>query len=251
VPRYEGLTVRLPGELPRFNGVIRSLPEELDRPLRWRKPRRIFVDSMSDLFHPAVLSLTHVDRFGIERPFLAEVFAPVVRASHHQFQVLTKRPQIMAAVMAEPHFRLDVNSCLLRDGHEVMPGGMTDPDFRWPGHLRVGASIELDKYSFRARHVRAAGAANFLSLEPLLGPLPSLNLEGIDWVIVGGESGPRSRPMELSWARDIVSRCRDAGVPVFVKQLGAGWPGRHHRDLKGHDITTWPEDLCVREYPNA
>jgi protein gp37 len=185
-------------------------PGELDRPLSWRKPRMVFVNSMSDLFHKDV------------RPhFIASVFDTMARCPQHTFQILTKRSQRMASLL----------------GTALLPADVLP-------NVWLGTSIESDRYAFRADHLRATPAAvRFLSCEPLLGPLPSLDLSGIDWCIVGGESGPGARPMDLAWARDLVDRCRAAGVAVFVKQLGSRW-GRSH-----HDIGTWPEDLQVREMP--
>ena len=196
-------------------------PDVLDAPLRWRKPRRVFVNSMSDLFHPAVPS-----------DFICRVWEVMGLADHHTYQVLTKRPLRMAALLAWK---------------------ITEAEARrlWP-HVWLGTSIELDRYAFRADHLRATPAAvRFLSLEPLLGPLPSLDLTGIDWVIVGGESGPKARPMDLGWARDLIAQCRESGAKPFVKQLGSCWSGRYHRDLMGGDITTFPADLQVRESPDA
>lgn len=170
-------------------------PDKLDEPLHWRTPRRVFVNSMSDLFHP-----------DIPTGFIFEVFATMAEARRHTFQVLTKRPQRMAQILT------------LWDG---MAGGGGLPVNVW-----LGTSIESDRYTFRANHLRATPAAiRFLSLEPLLGPLPSLDLSGMDWVIVGGESGPYARPMHPDWARDIRDRCVDAGVPFFFKQWGAWAPG--------------------------
>jgi protein gp37 len=196
-------------------------PGELDRPLTWTKPRMVFVNSMSDLFHSDVPD-----------QFIADVFD--VMACHgpiamHTFQVLTKRPQRMATLL---------NQWAETEGYHGSP------------NVWLGTSIESERYTFRADHLRATPAAvRFLSCEPLLGPLPSLDLGGIDWCIIGGESGPGARPMDLAWARDLVDRCRAADVPVFVKQLGTSW-GRAHR-RSHHDIGTWPEDLQVREMPNA
>ena len=176
---------------------------------------------MSDLFHPAVPS-----------DFICRVWEVMGLADHHTYQVLTKRPLRMAALLAWK---------------------ITEAEARrlWP-HVWLGTSIELDRYAFRADHLRATPAAvRFLSLEPLLGPLPSLDLTGIDWVIVGGESGPKARPMDLGWARDLIAQCRESGAKPFVKQLGSCWSGRYHRDLMGGDITTFPADLQVRESPDA
>jgi protein gp37 len=248
---YEGLAVK-PGEHTteaEFTGDVRYMPDRLHDPLRWRKPRMIFVDSMSDLFHPEALNLVTDEG----RPALAEILAVMVRADWHAFQVLTKRPQLMRSVLGHPHFRLDVNSMLIRDGHEVMPGGMTDPRFRWPAHLWFGTSIEQDKFTFRADHLRETSAAvRFLSLEPLLEPLPSLDLRGIDWVIVGGESGPHARPMHPDWVRDIRNRCAVLDVPFFFKQAGNVLARQWGMtDRAGHALDEMPEEFRFREWPKV
>ena len=169
-----------------FNGTVRMLPERLDQPLRWKKPRRIFVNSMSDLFHPDVPD-----------SFIEQVFDVMNRARQHTFQVLTKRPQAMA-----------------RWADRWYPFGMAP-------NVWLGTSIESDSYTFRANYLRLVPeSTRFLSLEPLLGPLPSLDLAGIDWVIVGGESGPGARPMRPRWVRDIRDRCIDAEVAFLFKQWG-------------------------------
>jgi protein gp37 len=242
-PAHEGLTIKRKGEPTDWTGEVRMLPDRLDVPLRWRKPRRVFVDSMSDLFHPEVLGAMHQPANQTwPVPFLAEVFAVMASTPRHTYQVLTKRPQLMSAVLNEPRFRMDVNARLLGRGMPVMPGGFESP---WPRNIWLGTSIESDRYAWRADHLRATPAAvRFLSLEPLLGPLPSLDLTGIDWVIVGGESGPGARPLDLGWVRDLIAQGHDAGAAVFVKQLGRSFDGR-----KGADIGTWPADLRVRETP--
>jgi len=205
---------------PRTSGpgfAVTLHPDTLGEPLRWRKPRRVFVNSMSDLFHPDVPDW-----------FIADVFVVMRRTPQHTYQVLTKRPQRMATLMAA--------------GPPRRPSQWPRP---WPlPNVWLGTSIENDRYTFRADHLRRAPAAvRFLSLEPLLGPLPSLDLTGIGWVIVGGESGPGARPMQLEWAADIVGRARAAGAAVFVKQLGSRHGRRHH------DIDTFPTELQIREYP--
>lgn len=208
-------------------------PDRLEAPLRWKKPRLVFVDSMSDLFHPDVPT-----------GYIADVWAVMAVASRHTFQVLTKRPQRMKQVLDDPAFwaRFWANGV-----HDET--GITVEDLPLQGAW-LGTSIESDRYTFRADHLRATRAAvRFLSLEPLLGPLPSLDLTGIAWCIVGGESGPGARPMDLAWARDIRDQCSEAGVACFVKQLGSRWSGRHHKDLKGGHIETFPEDLRIREMP--
>jgi protein gp37 len=210
IPVYAGLAVG-----GRFTGEVRCLPERLDQPLRWRKPRRIFVNSMSDLFHQDVPA-----------DFICQVWEVMGQATQHTFQVLTKRPQRMAPMLA-----LNV----------------PDP---WP-NVWAGTSIESDRYTFRASYLRDTPAAKrWLSIEPLIGPLPSLDLTGIDWVVVGGESGPGARPMDLDWARWIRDHCESAGVPFFMKQLGAVVARENGMsDQAGHLITEFPSDLAIREYP--
>ncbi len=184
------------------NGFAVTLhPDTLDIPLRWRKPRSIFVNSMSDLFH--------VD---VPDEFIAQVFDVMTRAHWHRFQVLTKRPERVASLNAK------------------LP---------WPNQIWMGASVESQDYIHRIDLLRETDAAiKFLSLEPLLGPLPNLDLDGIDWVIVGGESGPGARPMEADWARDIRDQCQAAGVPFHFKQWGGVFKKRHGRVLDGR---TWDE----------
>jgi protein gp37 len=207
LPAYAGLAVN--GQ---FTGEVRCLPERLDQPLKWRKPRLVFVNSMSDLFHK-----------GIPDGFIQRVFDVMVEARQHTFQVLTKRPQRMRVLLSD-----------------AVPAP----------NVWLGTSIESDKYTFRANWLRVTPAAiRFLSLEPLLGPLPSLDLTGIDWVIVGGESGPGARPMHPDWVRDIRDRCQAAHVAFFFKQWGEwSWtyggypPGAVSRvvdDGDGHFYKMW------------
>jgi protein gp37 len=175
-------------------------PHTLEAPLRWRRSRRIFVNSMSDLFHEDV----PVDS-------IEQVFSVVRRAWWHEFQVLTKR----SGRLSELAEALD-----------------------WPLNLWMGVSVERDDYRFRIDDLRRVPAAvRFLSLEPLLGPLPDLNLTGIDWVIVGGESGPHARPMEEAWVRDLRDQCAEARVPFFFKQWGGTRKKKTGRILDGraHD----------------
>lgn len=166
------------------NGFKLTLqPHMLQRPLAWRRPQVVFVNSMSDLFHKDV-PLSYVQR----------VFDVMRRAPQHTFQVLTKRAERLEELA---------------------------PEIAWPCNVWMGVSVEREDYAFRIAHLRRTPAAvRFLSLEPLLGPLPRLDLSGIDWVIVGGESGPGARPMEERWAMEILRRCRAAGVPFFFKQWG-------------------------------
>lgn len=179
-------------------------PHMLELPLGWRKPRTIFVNSMSDLFHEAV----PVD-------YIQRVFA-VMRAAHwHTFQVLTKRSERLA--------ELD---------------GVLD----WQVNIWMGVSVESAKVAGRIDDLRGTGARiKFLSLEPLLGPLPGLNLRGIDWAIVGGESGPGARAMEAEWAVDIRRQCEAAGVAFFFKQWGGVNKKKAGRVLEGRTWDAMPE----------
>lgn len=159
----------------------------LTLPLRWRRPKRIFVNSMSDLFHE-----------DIPDEFIAEVFDVMARANWHVFQVLTKRSERLATLA---------------------------PRVTWARNIWQGVSVESARYTPRIAHLRTVPAAvRFLSIEPLLGPIPDLPLEDIDWVIVGGESGPGRRPMTAAWAREIRDQCIRAGVPFFFKQWGGRTP---------------------------
>ncbi len=173
----------------------------LQDPLSWKKPQMIFTNSMSDLFH---------DDVPVE--FVQKVFA-VMRSAHwHIFQVLTKRSERL----------LDLS-----------------PEIDWPDNVWMGVSVENSNYTFRIDHLRSTQAnIKFLSLEPLLGPLQNLKLSGIDWVIVGGESGPGARPMQKEWAIEIKEQCQRAGVPFFFKQWGGVNKKRAGRILEGQ---TWDE----------
>ena len=183
-------------------------PASLKHPLSWRKPQRIFVNSMSDLFHKDV-----------PESYILRVFGVMAQASWHQYQVLTKR--------SERLLDLDVR----------LP---------WASHIWMGVSVESDRFAYRIDHLRRTTAhVRFLSLEPLLGPLPRLDLNGIDWVIVGGESGPGSRPMDPAWVRDIRDQCAGATVPFFFKQWGGVQKKKNGRVLDGRvhdDMPAWKED---------
>ena len=176
-------------------------PQVLDAPLRWRKPQVIFVNSMSDLFHDDVPD-EHILR----------VFDVMRRADWHIYQVLTKRPERVAEM---------------------------DARLPWAPHIWMGTSVESAPYTPRIDVLRGVGASvRFLSLEPLLGPLPCMKLKGIHWAIVGGESGPGARPMEESWVLDIRDQCRRAGVAFFFKQWGGVNKKKAGRELEGR---TWDE----------
>lgn len=229
-------------ERPRVFGDVMCHGDRLDQPLRWRKPRRIFVNSMSDLFHDDVPD-----------DFIEEVFRVMYMAQQHQFQVLTKRPERMR----------DFMHAFLSRRDEAEAAGYYGTHVRsWPPppNVWLGVSIENQGYAHERVPVlmRTPAAVRFLSVEPLLGPINfSFHMPEWDplpdWVIVGGESGPKARPMALSWARSIVRQCRGAEIPVFVKQLGArprsviGDVPLKHR--AGADPSEWPQDLQVQEYP--
>lgn len=199
-PAHEGLTIKHPGERVDWSGVVRCLPERLDIPLKRKKPTTWFVDSMSDLFHPDVPT-----------NFIGSVWNTMGLTTQHTYQILTKRPQRMADVLSA----WETNNWTWRRNDLMWCGPIPGP----LSNVWLGASIERDKYAFRANHVRRTPAAvRFLSLEPLLEPLPSLDLTDIDWVIVGAESGHRARPMELDWVRDLRDRCVGNDVPFFFKQ---------------------------------
>ncbi len=185
-----------------LNGFQLTLHEHaLELPLRWKKPQMIFVNSMSDLFHEDV-----------PLEFIQKAFNVMCRASWHTFQVLTKRSRRL----------LDLGQAI-----------------NWPPNVWMGVSVENRDYTFRINHLRQTGApTKFLSFEPLLGPLPNLNLQGIDWVIVGGESGPGARPMAEEWVVDIRNQCQAAYVPFFFKQWGGVRKKRAGRILQGR---TWDQ----------
>ena len=227
-PGYSGLPWT--PENAEANVVLR--PDRLTVPLRWRAPRRVFVNSMSDLFHERV-----------PYTFTDQVFAVMGLARRHTFQVLTKRPQRMLGYTTSPETVGRVVQIMAKAAHGV--GVVTT---RWRddgipglslGNVWLGTSIENDRWTSRADALRETPAAvRFLSCEPLLGPLPSLDLTGIGWVIVGGESGPGCRPVDPDWVRDIRDRCVEAGVPFLFKQWGGIRSKSGGRELDGR---TWDE----------
>ena len=198
---------------PRYrNGFAVTLhPDQLTLPLRWSQPRRIFVNSMSDLYHEDVPD-----------HFILAVFDTMVRAQWHTFQVLTKRAERLAELA---------------------------PRLPWPPNVWQGVSIENANYIWRIEHLRKVPAAvRFLSLEPLIGPIPKLPLEGIHWVIVGGESGPQCRPIDAAWVRDIRKQCMAARVPFFFKQWGGPTAKSRGRLLDGR---LWDETPHVVVLPGT
>ena len=184
------------------NGFELTLhPELLFEPLTWKEPRLVFVNSMSDLFHEDV-----------PLEFIRQAVQVMGQAWQHTFQVLTKRSQRLLALSDQ---------------------------IDWPQNVWMGVSVENADYMFRIEHLKATQArVKFLSLEPLLGPLPELDARGIDWVIVGGESGPHARPMEEVWVLPIRDHCLEMGVPFFFKQWGGTRKKKNGRLLEGQ---TWDE----------
>lgn len=281
---YEGLTV-LGKHGPRWTGRARFVPEMLGAPLKWLKPQRVFVNSMSDLFHDDVTEAE-----------IASVFGVMAACPQHTFQILTKRPERMLEWFEWMDRDVDVDSDVCGPPVPVVCGihaanygadvdylGIKGP---WPlPNVWLGVSCE-DQQRADERIpllLEAPAALRFVSAEPLLEEvslfafLPgalrdkcltilnqgaSVALPGVDWVIVGGESGPGARPCDIGWVGSIVTECRTAGVPCFVKQLGAApsWHGHcgplkvdvdrmHVSDRKGGDPGEWPADLRVRQFP--
>lgn len=195
--KYVGLTRRSGGRSV-WTGKVRCDERALEIPLGWSKPRLVFVNSMSDLFHEDVPT-----------EFIARVWSVMAAARRHTFQILTKRPDRMAAVLQGPRFH-------------TLP------------NVWLGTSIESSSYLARLDHLREVPAAiRFVSFEPLLGSVVDADLRSIHWAIVGGESGPRARPMEERWIGEIESACRRAGAAFFFKQWGGVNKGRTGRTYRG------------------
>lgn len=288
---YHGLI-----KLGKWNGEARFVADKLNLPLQWRKPRRIFVDSMSDLFYE-----------GFDDWQIAAVFGVMARAHWHTFQILTKRPDRALrwckwwAERALSHaggggvFAQALPAAQAVKGQSFTVWAGPDNPKRetmiapgWPlPNVWIGASVENQEYADKRipELLRIPAAVRFVSYEPALGPVslgqwldwpwwcercqmvPAQNAEthlhchdegavvrrSLDWLIVGGESGTGARPFDIAWARSAVAQCKAAGVPVFVKQMGArpsesGKPALY-RDIKGGDMSEWPEDLRVRDWP--
>lgn len=299
--RHRGLTV-VGKHGPRWTGEARFVPEALSKPLHLRKPRRVFVNSMSDLFH---------DDITFEQ--IAAVFGVMAATPHLTYQVLTKRPARMLEffrwvdeVAAEEFFG-SRHDLVLSCAASVVNGdawdrtldrcGLAIEGGLWPiQNLWLGVSVEDQRRADERIPLllECPAALRFLSVEPMLGPVDLAyacfngadsfgTMPGLDWVIVGGESGPGARPYHLAWARSIIEQCRIAGVPVFHKQVGSHpiaiggedvtddqfaaieaadmdtadaitemYPVRLHlRDRKGGDPSEWPEDLRVQEFPEV
>lgn len=186
------------------NGFKLTLqPQMLEAPYKWRKPRKVFVNSMSDLMHPDVPD-----------DYIVRVFNVMNDNLQHRFQLLTKRPERLAGI---------------------------ESLVRWSPNIWMGVTVENDRFLDRVDLLRSCGAqVKFLSLEPLLGPLSRIDLDSIDWAIVGGESGPKARPMEEDWALDLRDKCIDASVPFFFKQWGGVQKHRQGRLLEGREWNQIP-----------
>lgn len=196
---------------------LRLWPSRIELPLTWKRPRRIFVDSMSDLFHEDV-----------PEGYINQVFDVMVRADWHVFQILTKRPQRLAKLASR------------------LP---------WPENVWMGVTVENNRWVERADYLRGVPAAvRFISAEPLLTALPDLKLHGIDWLIAGGESGPKHRPAKVEWFTDLRDRCLADGVAFFFKQWGGRTPRANGRLLEGREWSEmpvasprWPDLLDLAE----
>ncbi len=183
-------------------------PARLKQPLSWRQPRRIFVNSMSDLFHK-----------NVPREFIDQVFDTMEAANWHTFQVLTKRSSLLTRYL-EKRF----------------------PTSLAPSHIWLGVSVEDKQNVVRVKHLQAAHATvKFISFEPLIGPVGKIDLTGIDWAILGGESGPRARAMAEDWALDVRDQCRAQKVAFFFKQWGGIRPKTGGRKLRGREWNQYPE----------
>lgn len=253
---------------------VQLMPERLREPLTWKAPRRVFVNSVSDLFH--------VD---VPDDFLDRVFAVMALAGRHTFQVLTKRADRMAEYMKRLAKSVEPLQRAARDMGYTFKYRRDDgeelPLLPWPiPNVWLGVSVE-NQEAARDRIpllMNTPAAVRFLSCEPLLGELKldqwlncywtgtnwcrtvATRLVSLSWVIVGGESGPGARPCRVEWVRDIVAQCKADGTPVFVKQLGSGPEAGDGVDVrqtlalrskKGGDMTEWPNDLQIREFPKV
>lgn len=184
-------------------------PDNTALPLRWKKPRMIFVNSMSDLFHEKATE-----------PFLDACFETMLKADWHTYQILTKRPRRMAEYAA---------ACAAKRGSDMPP------------HIWMGTSVEDDRAAWRIDELRRVKCAvRFVSLEPLLGPIRDVDLSGIHWCIIGGESGPNHRPIREEWVLDLIGQCRRQDVPVFFKQWGGVRPDSGGRTIRGRTYDEYP-----------
>lgn len=311
----------------RWSGVVTPVPSVLSEPLSWKKPRRVFVNSMSDLFWGTDADLKVARQRGVKDPrpvpfeFIDQVFAVMALCPQHTFQILTKRPERMAEYLNGRPFdedgwgvgrgQLGVEETIAEfeegccdwlndlpvwsESGGLLPLANQGGKIDWPlPNVWLGTSVENQATADeRIPHLlNCPASVRWLSMEPLLGPVDITNwrkmpgaycgycgdpaekpcddepgalcpwkpLTGIQWIVLGGESGHNARPFNIAWARSIIGQCREAGVPVFVKQLGTrptghcpdrgdGKRGPYIKGKKGGDPSEWPEDLRVREYP--
>jgi len=210
-------------------------PQRLVLPLGWSRPRRVFVNSMSDLFHTEVPDA-----------FIAQVFAAMALGTRHTFQLLSKRPERMRTWMTDNG---GPEGAVRAAAVELDPrrAASTLPRVAWPlPNVWLGASVENARWRTRIDDLRATPAAvRFLSCEPLLGPLGDLDLDAIGWVIVGGESGPKHRPVREAWVTEVRDQCTAAGVPFFFKQWGGATSKSGGRLLDGRTYDGYPEAGCL------
>lgn len=272
-PLYVGLTERIDDGLD-WTGKIRTIPDRLNDPMTWRKPERIFVNSQSDLFHADVPT-----------EFIAEIFAVMALSARHTFQVLTKRPARMRSLLSSDDFVNTVGKAAERMWSSPGWHHAVDTQWPgWPlPNLWMGVSVE-DQHWADIRVpalLETPAAVRWISAEPLLGPIDLIGVDHsghdrepdgtggymcsqcstedeavqwlipekhipLDWAVVGCESGPGARPMDLDWAQRIVTQCQAAGTPVLVKQLPTGPRGKATQD-----VDTFPASLRVREYPTV
>lgn len=205
--KYAGTTRKSGGRYV-WTGRVNVDESSLSAPLEWRKPKRIFVNSMSDLFHPDVPD-----------EFVIRVWQTMIACPQHHFQILTKRPDRMA---------------------RLFDGGVIEAR----DHIWVGTSVESDEVADRVRHLTSiSGATLFISFEPLIGEIQEIDLRGIHWAIVGGESGPRSRPMEEAWVERLLEICRRDDVAFFFKQWGGRNKKAAGRELHGQTFDEYPLEL--------
>ena len=254
-----------------WTGKVALIPEKLEEPLHWRKPRRVFVNSMSDLFHE-----------GLPDVAVVKIFTVMEACPQHTFQILTKRPERMQRLLSHPHFQ----AYMRKLGYDWLgPKSYQERGPHWRSNVWLGVSVENQATADERIPLllQTPAAVRFVSYEPALGPVDFTKIgkwrredlsalqeqvgyverPRLDWIIVGGESGPGARRFDVDWARSIIRQCRDAGVACFVKQLGSN-PTTNHRtrpaaepaywtsilhNSKGGDPAEWPEDLRVREFP--
>jgi len=206
--KYEG-TTRKSGDRYVWTGRVNVDESSLSAPLEWRKPKRIFVNSMSDLFHPDVPD-----------EFVKRVWETMIECPQHHFQILTKRPDRMA---------------------ELFASGLIQAE----AHIWVGTSVESSEVADRVRHLASIKKATlFISFEPLVGEIKDINLKGIHWAIVGGESGPRARPMKEAWVERLLEICRRDDVAFFFKQWGGRNKKATGRELHGQTYDEYPLELA-------